>query len=72
MWAGYGSYLVRARPTHRDVAHGLVYPFPAHGPPVYVSLADLFLVWGLAAAAAALFAVFNVLRRRDERASGYR
>jgi hypothetical protein len=48
-WVALAMYFTVARPMAADVAQGLVYAMPAHGPPVYTSIYDQSLLWGLPA-----------------------
>jgi hypothetical protein len=57
-------YYIDNRPTVPDVATGRTYPIVAHGPPVYVSKKELFLLRGLIGSTVSLFIVGAYLQER--------
>lgn len=64
LWLGVAFYLTRARPTETEPSRGFVYPMPAHGPPVYISLFDAFVLVGIPVAAIIAAIVYRRLDKK--------
>ncbi len=46
-WFGWASYLTVARPITPEPTRGYTWPMPAHGPPVYVTTAEMISLWAV-------------------------